>query len=123
MSLANHIRDQVVAANDTVWGETLQLLPLTDGRKSSERPARTFSGVLRSQTVETNNMTAGGTDFLSKVASAGSVLRIDRARYADLVIKAQDKIRAVSQPGAPLYIVQHVDDRRHDRLVVHLGDA
>lgn len=118
------LRDQAIAAVDAVMAEELRLLFLDgQGRADTTRANASVKGVLRVGGGDVRTPTTGRA-WASRIAAGEAALYLSRAAYgATPALRKGDKVKAVERAGAPLFEVMRVDDRRHDRIVVHLGEA
>ena len=118
------IRDQAIAAVDTVMAEEVQLLFLDrNGRSDTSRPNVSVKGVLRAGGGDARSPSVGNS-WQSRIAAGKAELHIDRATYGDRpMVREGDKIRADERAGRPLWEVSRVDDRHHGRIVLELQEA
>lgn len=125
MSAAYHpLRDRTLAAVDSVFAERVRHSPMDGGRADPERPQREILAPLRGAGQERTNLQGGySQNWMTRVAAASHVLKIDRAKYPGVEFRDGDAIRAIDRPGAPVFSVLAVDDRQHTRLVIYLGEA
>lgn len=118
----HEIRDRVIASVDKVFAEPVLIFFLKDSKTDPTRSSNQIEAVLRTEDELISPLT-GGKDktWSTEIASQNAQLNIDRALYPDLVITKGDKVRAVSRPNEPWFVVLHVDDRSHSRLIIYLG--
>jgi len=121
------LRDRAAAAVDRVFAEPVRLSPMKAGKSDPDRAQHIFEAVLRTdvgdETSPTGSTASGSQEWRSKLIAGKAELHINRASYQGPSIEQQDKIRAMSRPGEPSFVVLYVDDRSHARLVLHLGEA
>jgi len=116
------IRDRVVASVDAKLAEPVLLAFLQNGSADPDRVNQQVVAVLRTGEEKADDGRSSR-DRNVRVSAGGGVLRIDRARYPDVVLKAGDKVRAIARAGEPWFEILTVDDRSHSRLIANLGDA
>lgn len=116
------LRDQAIAAVDAVMAEEVQLLFLdAQGRADTSRTNAIVKGVLRVSSNDVRTPTKGDA-WASRIAAGEAALYLARPTYGSALRKG-DKVKAVERAGGPIFEVMRVDDRRHDRIVVHMGEA
>lgn len=118
------LREDLMAAVDDVWAETIRVLPLASGQEDPNRERAEIIAVVRTGDRVAERMNFGrGQSAPSGIAAAGGYLRIDRIANPDIVLRKGDKIVALERPGEPAFEILSVDDRSHLRLICELGDA
>lgn len=118
------LRAELMEEVDEVWSDRIQLLPLEGGKPDQAREKSEFDAILRTGERQEERANFGSRNAAPPgVNAGGGVLRVNRVANPDLVIRQGDKIVAPERPGEPLFLVLHVDDRSHLRLVCKLGDA
>lgn len=118
-------RDRALAAVDRTFAEPVRLHPMAKGAADSSRPVVTIEAVLRvggGKEVPPSGR-ASDASWRMRVAAQRAELHIDRAKYANLVCRQGDKIRAIARPGEPWFEVLAVEDRGESRLVLEMGEA
>lgn len=124
--MANYhpLRDQTLALVDSVFAERVRHSPMRSAVRDPDRLQQEIMAPLRSADQERSNVHGGySKEWLTKVAAARHVLKVNRAGNPDVVFRDGDVVRAIQRPGQPAYTVVAVDDRQHTRLVIYLGDA
>lgn len=105
--------DAALAASgaiDTVYGETLQFIPMVQGRNRADAqdPARqsvTLTGafVARPVDLRINAQNAMGRDLYPEFTGARVIVSFDNAALAGLTIRQGDVIQRVDHDGQPKY--------------------
>lgn len=122
VSSTNELRDIVVAGNDGEFAEEISLKFLAEGKADPTRENTSIVAPLRTNPVHARGFSHGQSDDRSsQIDVQGAVLKVDRTVYPDLDIRDGDKVRAITRPGQPWFVVKSVDRRHHVRLIVHLG--
>lgn len=117
-------RSELKGEIDHALGERLAFHPLSGGSVDNDREIVEIVGVLRTGDRDVQKAGFGrGNSTKSTFSADGGVLRIDREQYPALVVKKQDKFRAMDRKDQPWFEVQLVDARSHLRLICELGDA
>jgi hypothetical protein len=118
------LRDRTFAQVDAVFAEPVRISFMKDAAVDPDRPMLEMEAVLRvgpgKQTSPAGNMVQS---WQSRIAAQGGELRVDRAKYPSLVLRAGDRVKALARPGEPWFEVLLVDDRGGGRLVVQLGEV
>lgn len=117
------LRTELTGAVDEAFGETVLHHPLASGGVDPERPVSSLVVVLRTGARSDALGRSREKEVRIGVNASGGYLRIDRALYPDLIVRAGDKIRAMERTGQPWFEILSVDDRSHLRLTLDLGDA
>lgn len=115
------LRQRTIELVDGMFAETVRLSFMKNGTTDPARPQREIDAILRVNAGSSMSLNGGGVDFKSRFIVAGGELHIDRAKYPDLVVRKDDRVRAMVRPGQPLFAVASVDDRNTGRLVLQLG--
>ncbi|MFT3973323.1 MAG: hypothetical protein QM699_07700 [Amaricoccus sp.] len=118
------LRDSAIAAVDAVMAEDVRLLFLNaQGRADTSRVAATVKGVLRVGAADVRTPT-NGKAWDARIAAGEAALYLSRVAYGTApALRKGDKVKALERAGEPLFEVMRIDDRRHDRIVAHLGEA
>ena len=118
------LRDELRGAVDDAWSETIRHLPLDQGQQDPSRARAEFKAVLRTGDRSVEEMTfKRGSIQRAGLAADGGYLRVDRGTYPNLHLRKDDKIVALDRVGQPVFLINHVDDRSHLRLICELGDS
>lgn len=118
------LRNRVLAQVDYTFAEPVRLSYMKDGVLDVARPAVDIEAPLRVDSgKETSPAGSMVQSWESRVSSQRGELRIDRAKYPNVVLRKGDKVRALARPGQPWFEVLTVDDRGATRLVVALGEV
>lgn len=118
------LRNRILAANDWIHAEPVRFSPMNAGQPDPARQQIEIEAVLRVGGGKETSV-AGGMDraWRSRIAAQRAELHIDRAKYPNLVVRADDRLRVLSRQGEPLFEVLAVDDRGMTRLVLQLGEV
>lgn len=119
------LRDDVLAKVDAVFAKPVRISPMgANGAQDPARPVVTIEAPLRTGGGLNTSVSGGlAQSWRTRITAQKAELHVDRAKYPDLVVRAKDRVRALSRPGTPLFEVLAVDDRNHTRLVLELGEA
>lgn len=112
------LRNRAMTVSDRAFAEPVRLAFLKDGRVDPTRPAQEIEAILRVRSG--SQIRVSGTGML--VSAQPATLHINRTAYPDLVIRTDDRVRALARPGQPLFRVSTIDDRTDGRLVLTLGE-
>ncbi|MBO9424686.1 hypothetical protein J7444_08135 [Labrenzia sp. R4_1] len=124
MPVFDQFRRELHSQTDGMWAEQVRIVAFKEGREDPARPAVVIEAVLRVNSRSNQNLAGDRSgDWSANVRTGGAELRIDRAKYPDLVLEKDDKVFALERPGAPVWRVSSVDSRGHGRVIVHLGDS
>ena len=117
------LRAELAGEVDATFGETVAFHPKANGTDDPDRDASEIVAVLC--TGERGDAIGGERRKTIRVGvnASGGSLRIDRTAYPDLVVRQDDRIRAIERAGQPWFDVLSVDDRSHLRLILELGDV
>ncbi len=118
------IRSHVVAAVDRAFAERVRLSFFRRGVVDPDRPMTEITAVLRVGGGDDSSLVGGRQqDWRSRLAAGKAELHVDRGAYPDLVVRNDDRVKALDRPGQPWFQVLRVDDRGDTRLTLSLGEV
>ncbi|MBN9047456.1 MAG: hypothetical protein J0H18_17590 [Rhizobiales bacterium] len=116
-------RDELFAAVDDEFAESLRIFFLVGGKASPDRPPRDIEAPLRTDGRDALQPDGGSNnDWKTHLAAGKATLAIDRSAYPDLILEKGFRIVARDRPGEPAFEVLYVDSRSHRRLYAILGE-
>jgi len=119
------LRDRVVASVDQAFAEPVRLSFMKDGKQDPGRPVVEIEAILRvgggKEVLASGKLTDNS--WHSKFAGNPSELYIDRSKYPTIVLRAGDRVKALSRNGEPWFEVLTVQDRGEARLILTLGEV
>lgn len=120
----HRLRNRTLAAVDRSFAEPVRLSFFNaDGALDPSRPAIEIEAIL---VVGEGKGTFGAgvsASWRTRIAADRAELHIDRAKYPNVVVRKNDKVRALARQGQPWFEVAIVDDRGAARLVLQLNEA
>lgn len=118
------LRDRLLLQVDRVFAGPVRVSFIKNGQLDVDRDAVEIEAIFRNGNSVNSNMTGGVAQRWSvRFDSAKAVLAIDRAKYPDIALRVQDRVRVLTLPGQPWFEVLGVDDRSHTRLFAGLGEV
>ena len=120
----HRLRNRSMAVNDKAFAEPVRLSFFTSqGTLDPTRPLIEIEAILRVGGGSTTAVGGIGSAWRVRIHAQKAELHIDRTTYPDLVIRTNDKVRALARPGQPWFEVAAIDDRTDGRLVLQLNES
>lgn len=120
----HRLRDRTISAVDRSFAEPVRLSFLKNGVPDPARTNVEIEAVLRVGGGKTTSVAgAASSSWRTRISAQKAELHIDRTKYPNLVVRPQDKVRALARQGQPWFEVSAIDDRGSSRLVLQLGEA
>jgi hypothetical protein len=122
MPVFDNLRNQLHAAVDGMFAETVQLVSFENGRQVGD--GISIKGLLKDNDRQDTPISGYRSEnFQTEARFGGATLCIDRFKYPEIKLKKGDRVRAIEREGEPGFSVVSVDDRQKGRLIVNLGNA
>lgn len=114
------LEQQVDRTINAAFGETVRLAFFKKGLVDTDRPAVEVRAILH--VGGNDSISSFGDGMRTRLAQGKAELFIERATYAGLVIRTDDKVRALTRIGQPWFMVSSVNDRDTSLLTVSLNE-
>lgn len=116
-------RNKVLKAVDKCHAEPIRICPLKNGDTDPDREIVEIEAVLRVNQIPGKGPTGGVSgNWKSSVDAIPAKLQVDRAVYADLIIKKGDTIVALSRPGQPSWTAENPNNQGAARYIIELSE-
>jgi hypothetical protein len=116
--------DEMLAEVDEVFAEPVKLFFLKNGTADPARANVEIMAILRVGNVQSTTPTGGMTQSWGmRIAAGKAELTIARDSYTGPLLRAGDKVRALSRHDQPWWEVTFVNDRNATRLIAELNQA
>lgn len=116
-------RSRLNRVNDRHWAELIEHFPLKQAVGDELREKFIFHAILKTAGEKQVELADRGIDLGGVISSGKAELLISLNVSAMPEIKQGDKIRSLDRWNQPWFLVENIDDRRRDRLLIHLSES